>query len=413
MIRKILQWIVFCVFLGTLVFFSIKQYRISHPEEVKATSEISNSQQDTTNSSCIEQSCGSCPSKENCTGKGSNASIPPSTGKEEFKAPSGDEFSEVSSTETEKKEEFKEGSNDEFQDASGSEFQEVSNDEFQEVSNDEFQNRADVTNAVPAKTEKVKIDWVKYYPTFIRFSILFMLLAIISIFYHTKWIHYFRYPILLGSLVYFGFILGGCPCILVMFNDMLLLFSGKLSLVVYPIILLIIIIMTILFGKIWCGWLCHFGALQEFLFRNPRMQLLRSKIAQKVLHIIQRATFIAFGIWILVAQINIVCTYDPFVKIFTLSASGWLAYLLVGILILSSVLIYRPFCRAICPVGMLLNLTTKLPFANKIVLDGCTECKKCHKYCKMGSIHDKKVDMACIACGECNQSKCEGIKLMS
>jgi polyferredoxin len=197
-----------------------------------------------------------------------------------------------------------------------------------------------------------------------------------------------------------------------MFNDTLLLFSGKLSLLIYPVILLILIILTIVFGKIWCGWLCHLGALQEFLFRNPRMQLLRSVNAQKILHIIQRATFLALGIWILVAQINIVCTYDPFIKIFTLSASGWLAYLLVGALIVSSLLIYRPFCRAICPVGMLLNLTTKLPFANKIVLDGCTECKKCHKYCKMGSIKGGKVDMACIACGECNQSKCEGIKLM-
>lgn len=411
MIRKILQWIVFCVFLGTLVFFSIKQYQITHPEEVKATTEISNSQTDTTNSSCEEQSCSSCPSKGNCNGKESNATISPSTGKDQFKEPSGDEFTEVSSSESSNSEEFKDVSNSEFQEVSGDEFQEVSTDEFQEVSNDEFQNSAEVTPTEPAKTDKVKIDWVKYYPTFIRFSILFMLLALISIFYHTKWIHYFRYPILMGSLVYFGFILGGCPCILVMFNDTLLLFSGKTALLVYPILLLIIILMTILFGKIWCGWLCHFGALQEFLFRNPRMQLLRSKLAQKVLHIIQKATFIALGIWILVAQINIVCTYDPFIKIFTLSASGWLAYLLVGLLIGSSVLIYRPFCRAICPVGMLLNYTSQLPFANKIVLDGCTECKKCHKYCKMGSIHDKKVDMACIACGECNQSKCEGIKL--
>lgn len=401
MIRKFIQWLCLAMLVGLLVFFSVKQYQITKKE--KALTETTPSVQEPTD--CASQSCGSCPSKESCSEKGaeSNASIPKSTGTDEFKEVNTDEFSEVSENSTE---------------PSNSEFEEVSNSEFEEVSSNEFQETSSDTNLVSTPTEEVNnktissINIEKYYPTFIRFTILFILLALISIFYHTKWIHYFRYPILMGSLIYFGFILGGCPCILIMFNDTLLLFSGNLSLLIYPIILLIIIILTILFGKIWCGWLCHFGALQEFLYRNPRMQLLRSKTAQKILHIIQRATFIALGIWILVTQSNIVCTYDPFIKIFTLSASGWLAYLLVGILILSSVLIYRPFCRAICPVGMLLNLTTKLPFSNKIVLDGCTECKKCHKYCKMGSIKEGKVDMACIACGECNQSKCEGIKLM-
>lgn len=394
MIRKFIQWGIVAFFAFALLFFSIKQYQISHPQKTIENKIDATDLVDSNTFSCEEISCGSCPSRENCSGKGSSESIPKSNGSDDFKEPSSDEFMDVSVSNGE----FTEVTEDEFQDVSGAEFEEVS---------DSAPHHADN----PSEQGLKKMDITKYYPTFIRFAILFILLGLISIFYHTKWIHYFRYPILLGSLIYFGFILGGCPCILVMFNDLLLLISGNGSSWVYPTLLLILIFMTIIFGKIWCGWLCHFGALQEFLFRNPRLQLLRSKNAQKALHIIQRATFLALGIWILVAQINIVCTYDPFIKIFTLSATGWLAYTLVALLVISSLLVYRPFCRAICPVGMILNLTTKLPFANKIVLDGCTECKKCHKYCKMGSIHDKKVDIACIACGECNQSKCEGIQL--
>ncbi|PKP27412.1 MAG: hypothetical protein CVU02_03515, partial [Bacteroidetes bacterium HGW-Bacteroidetes-19] len=358
MIRKFIQWFSLAILVGFLVFFSVKQHQITQKD--KAPTEITPTVQEPID--CSTQSCGSCPSKETCSSKGaeSNATIPKGTGTDEFQEVSTDEFSEVTEPST--------GSEN-------SEFEDVSNNEFEEVSTDEFQETSTDSNLVSTSTEEIEkvtvssINIERYYPTFIRFAILFIFLAIISIFYQTKWIHYFRYPILLASLIYFGFILGGCPCILVMFNDTLLLVSGNLSLLVYPVILLIIILLTILFGKIWCGWLCHLGALQEFLFRNPRMQLLRSKKAQKVLHITQRAIFLALGIWILIAQINIVCTYDPFIKIFTLSASGWLAYILVGVLILSSLLIYRPFCRAICPVGMLLNLTSKLPFANKIVLD--------------------------------------------
>lgn len=393
MIRKIIQWSVIAILAFVLVFFSVKQYQITHPQQTTENKTEISVPGDTTTSTCGETSCSACPSKENCNGKESNATIPKSDGKDEFKEASSDEFTEVSS--------------DEFQDASAT-------SEFEDVSASEFQDVSDTTakaQTAPVVEEKPKVDLTKYYPTFIRFSILFIFLGLISIFYQKNWIHYFRYPILLGSLIYFGFILGGCPCILVMFNDTLLLLSGKGMLWVYPSILLIIILLTILYGKIWCGWLCHFGALQEFLFRNPRMKLLRTKRAQKILHFVQTFSFLALTIWILFAQINIVCTYDPFVKIFTFTATGWLAYTLIGLLIVSSLLVYRPFCRAVCPIGLILNWSTRLPFANKIVLDGCTGCKKCHKYCKMGSIQDKKVDMACIACGECNQSKCEGIQL--
>ncbi|HNX21526.1 MAG TPA: 4Fe-4S binding protein [Bacteroidales bacterium] len=393
MIRKIIQWSVIAFLTFVLVFFSVKQYQIAHPQQATENKTEISAPVDTATSSCEETSCGACPSKDNCNGKASNATIPKSDGKDEFKEASTDEFTEVSS--------------DEFQDASAtSEFEDVSASEFQDVTDTTSQ-----AQAAPVVEEKPKVDLTKYYPTFIRFSILFILLGLISIFYHKNWIHYFRYPILLGSLIYFGFILGGCPCILVMFNDSLLLLSGKGMLWVYPTILLSIVLLTILFGKIWCGWLCHFGALQEFLFRNPRMKLWRTKRTQKILHFVQTFSFLALTIWILFAQINIVCTYDPFVKIFTFSGSGWLAYTLIGLLIISSLLVYRPFCRAVCPIGLILNWSSRLPFANKIVLDGCTGCKKCHKYCKMGSIQDKKVDMACIACGECNQSKCEGIQL--
>ena len=374
MIRKFIQWLCLALLGGLLLFFSVKQHQISQKE--KTQTEITPTVKEPID--CSTQPCGSCPSKESCSEKGSesNASIPQSTGTDEFQEVSTDEFSEVS------------------------EFEEVATNEFEEVASDEIQETSS------------SINIEKYYPTFIRILIAFIILSIIGIFYHKKWIHYFRYPILLGSLIYFGFVLGGCPCILVMFNDSLLLFSGKLTLFIYPLILLIIIILTILFGKIWCGWICHLGALQEFLYKDHRFTLLRSQKAQKILHIVQSISFVALAIWILTTQLNIVCKYDPFVNIFTLRASGWLAYLLIGILILSSLLIYRPFCRAICPVGLILNWTSRLPFANKIVLDGCTECKKCHKYCKMGSIKGGKVDMACIACGDCNKSKCEGIKLM-
>ncbi|HPS71735.1 MAG TPA: hypothetical protein PLM70_05750, partial [Bacteroidales bacterium] len=120
MIRKIIQWSVIAFLTFVLVFFSVKQYQIAHPQQATENKTEISAPVDTATSSCEETSCGACPSKDNCNGKASNATIPKSDGKDEFKEASTDEFTEVSS--------------DEFQDASAtSEFEDVSASEFQDV----------------------------------------------------------------------------------------------------------------------------------------------------------------------------------------------------------------------------------------------------------------------------------------
>lgn len=383
-----LEWIVLGLLSALLILFIYKQIEInsSEKEGTFVLTEVN------------QPGCGGCPSASECGGKS-------------------DSDKTCAETTDDTDEEWSDW------DDSGDEWEEWSDwedsGEVDEVSanpaevNDEIEERGDELEEENGSAAPQSFLFLieKHYSTLIRFTILMMIWVLISIFYHTRWIHYLRYPILLGSLIYFGFILGGCPCISLLFNDTILLLSGNSTLLIYPTLLIVLIIMTFLFGKIWCGWLCHIGALQEFLYKGERLQWLKSKKSQKILHIIQSSAVVILIIAILITKTNLVCQYFPFVNIFMLQIFNPITYFLVGLVIISSLLIYRPFCRTVCPVGLILNWVSRIPFAKRVRISECKECKRCHRHCKMGSIQGGAIDMSCIACGECSQANCETIQL--
>jgi polyferredoxin len=245
----------------------------------------------------------------------------------------------------------------------------------------------------------------------IGLCVAFSLFCVIGLAYKTVTIQHLRPVILLASLVYFGFIVGGCPCILLYFQGFILFLVGKTFFWVSFAAITTILVLSIIFGPMWCGWLCWLGALQEFIFQQNKWNLLKTKKAQKILIYIQTATFVALVIWIVVAQRPALCRYDPFVSIFRLKIFNWVGYITVPLLLISSLFIFRPFCRILCPIGWLLYIIKFIPFAAKLKIVDCTGCRRCHPYCKLRAIHGKQIDKTCIMCGECKKAKCEAITL--
>ena len=82
-------------------------------------------------------------------------------------------------------------------------------------------------------------------------------------------------------------------------------------------------------------------------------------------------------------------------------------FLLVGILV-ASLLISRPFCRYLCPMGAFLGLINKFsPFKVKRGGEACTNCSRCTTVCPVGIDVQQQVQMnksECISCGECVSS---------
>lgn len=266
--------------------------------------------------------------------------------------------------------------------------------------------------------------WMRMFPITVAINILFILVAVIGLLMSSRWagskgMRIARYVLLAVSVVYLGFVRGGCPCVVSYFQNALLFLLGKKIMISFFVPFVILLVLTYLCGKAWCGWLCPLGALQDLIYmgRWPKLKesklfgLYRTRTAQRVMRCIQIVAFVALLVLLIVKQMPWYCRIDPFKSLFRLAVSGGLMWTLVIVLIVSSLLIYRPFCKAFCPAGLMLNLVSLIPGARRIKIDSssCKHCKRCEKKCPMSAIHDDKVDNTCIHCGECQSTKCKSI----
>jgi len=239
----------------------------------------------------------------------------------------------------------------------------------------------------------------------------FFMLCLIGLFFRSTAVQRLRPLILLVSLVCFGFILNGCSCILFHFQGFILFLFGKTYFWVSFTVVAIILVLTVVFGAIWCGWICMLGALQEFIFKQNKWFFLKTRKARKIVFTIQMILFALFVMWISVVKYPVLCSYDPFISIFRLKIFNWLGYITVPLLLVSSLFIYRPFCRIICPIGFLISLLNNFSFTSKLKIYECTNCKKCHTHCRINAIQEKKINNGCIMCGECKKANCKSLIL--
>ncbi len=178
-------------------------------------------------------------------------------------------------------------------------------------------------------------------------------------------------------------------------------------------------------GRFICGWLCLFGLIQELLYMIPLPKLTVPQKADKVLRYLKYAVLLilVFALPFIIRDglgmgepffCKYVCpvgTLEGGVPLVLLnkgmrSAAGALfkwKFLLLIICILSSVFIYRPFCRYICPLGAFYALFQKVSLLRMTFeREACVNCGECSKACKMKVDPVKTPNSAeCIRCGEC------------
>jgi len=215
---------------------------------------------------------------------------------------------------------------------------------------------------------------------------------------------------LLVSIVYFGFFRGACPCMISSLQELILWILQK-SVVWYSLVWIVTLLFAaFFFGKIWCGWLCHLGALQEFLHRPLKMKFLSTERAQRRLKTVQISVFILLVAQLVFTKSNLFCHYDPFKVAYNLTSPNMIGYVLLVILLVSSLFIERPFCRMFCPVGLLMGWISRIPWARKLVKgESCVNCVTCSHQCpSKAMLHENKLTTLhtqdCLLCGECLSS---------
>ena len=171
----------------------------------------------------------------------------------------------------------------------------------------------------------------------------------------------------------------------------------------------------VLWGRaLFCGWLCPFGALQEFahhigrLFRMP--QITPSPLWDKRLKGVKYAVLVGLIALIFVApdRLDKAAEVEPFktaITTFFLREWFYVAYA-VGLLVLSAVL-YKGFCRYLCPLGAFMALGGLLRGRDWIARrEACgSPCQLCAVRCKYGAIPKAgQIDYSeCFGCLDCVQ----------
>lgn len=204
--------------------------------------------------------------------------------------------------------------------------------------------------------------------------------------------------------------------------------GGRISFYVVGILLII----GSLFGRFVCGWLCPFGFFQDLLHKIPFPKKVRELPKEKILVKLKYLILLIFVIILPMYLVNNVGNGSPYFCKFICPAGTleggiplvllnkslrgvigflfvWKNVILITIIILS-IMIYRPFCKFICPLGAIYSLFNKVSFYRySINCNKCVNCGKCAKVCMMNvdPVKDPN-DLECIRCGNCRKACTNG-----
>jgi len=191
------------------------------------------------------------------------------------------------------------------------------------------------------------------------------------------------------SIAYFGFFREGCVCSVGSLQNIVLAIFNPDYHIPFSVIIFFTapLIFSLFYGRTFCAAVCPLGAIQDFFLLRP---VNMKSWLQSVLGLIP---YIYLGLSILYAATStdfIICRYDPFIGIFRLNAT-FMMFALGGAFLLISMFIGRPYCRFLCPYGVLLNLTSRLSKKHlSITPAACIQCRLCEDSCPFGAI-DKPV----------------------
>jgi len=181
------------------------------------------------------------------------------------------------------------------------------------------------------------------------------------------------------------------------------------------------------FGRLICGWACPFGLVQELFHRvpSPKVAVPRPLSWGKYLVLLLLVVVLPltvlddFGLglpWFckfLCPAGTLEAGIPMLLLMPDLRPAAGLLYLyklgLLALVLLWSIAAFRPFCRALCPLGAFYGLFNRISLIQlKFNADNCTKCGACHRVCPVGIRVDQSPNSGeCIRCLRCCTEACQ------
>lgn len=181
-------------------------------------------------------------------------------------------------------------------------------------------------------------------------------------------------------------------------------------------------------GRFVCGWLCPFGLIQDLLYKVPFPKKIKTfrwdQLLRKLKYIILAVFVILMPMFLVdfVGQgqpwfCKLICpagTLEGGIPLVLMDKSirgaiGWLyawKNVLLFFTIFLSLMIYRPFCKYVCPLGAIYSVFNPISvFRYQVDEKKCVGCGNCADVCKMQIDPVKYPNHPeCIRCGACKKS---------
>ena len=197
-----------------------------------------------------------------------------------------------------------------------------------------------------------------------------------------------KYVTLVASVIYIGFWKSTLLSIVNVFG----LFGGNLPIFRYSLawylLAAITVVSTVLWGRVYCGRICAFGALTQLMDR-----VLPAKWRVNVPRAIERrASLIKYGIlggaiiyFIVTGNPGIYPYVEPF-WMFGLHLRTPVLLTMLASLLIATVFVRNLYCRFLCPLGAFLGVLSKLTVFRIKRWSECKTCRICEKACEWGAI---------------------------
>lgn len=188
-----------------------------------------------------------------------------------------------------------------------------------------------------------------------------------------------------ASLGYFGFFRHGCVCPIGSIQNV----TMGLVQPSFPVPLMVVaffalpLLAALFFGRVFCAAVCPLGAIQDLVAIRP------IRVPESIAEALGAFRYVYLIGAVLLTSLGagfFICRYDPFVAFFRMD--GKLPMLLYGAgLLLLGIFVARPYCRFLCPYGVILGWLSRLSWRHASITPAhCIQCRLCEDSCPFGAI---------------------------
>ena len=190
------------------------------------------------------------------------------------------------------------------------------------------------------------------------------------------------------------------------------------------VVAIAVLLTALLLRSAFCGWICPLGFMQDMLHSFSAWVQKRSVPLRKAMRAISKSgwpvwafldkylRFVKYAVlvWAVTGAaiygVMVFRDYDPWSALINIAEWSFTpGTLVLGLTLVSSLFVERPWCRYACPLGAASGLLGKLsPVYLKREADACKTCKICTNACPMGlQVHSATTitSVDCIGCLEC------------